>query len=110
MTRSEGKFMHSRFFSVAMAALLSFGLIGSAAAHSVWIEREGDGARIYFGEFDENLRRGGYVIEVQHTDATPGKLGEEAYDSVRCASTLFVRAADGLQGPSQPAVTTPKRY
>lgn len=235
--------MHSRFFRAALAALLSFGLIGSAAAHSIWVEREGAGARIFFGEFDENLRegspglldrlkpeakvagsdkplkldkqatffavagplskddsivaetvsiferrgdkpgktlsrlaartvadfkeqapvntldivpagkpglfkvfyqgkplgkakaeliaesgwrrefktdeqgafeatlpwRGGYVIEVQHTDATPGKLGEEAYDSVRSASTLFVRVADGLQGPPQPPVTTPKR-
>jgi hypothetical protein len=223
--------------------MVSFGLIGSAAAHSIWVEREGDGARIFFGEFDENLReaspglldrlspqakvagsdkalkvdktagffavagpvakddsvvaedvriterrgdkptkvlsklgartvadfkeqpavntldivpagkpglfkvfyqgkplakakaeliaesgwkrefktdeqgvfeapmpwRGAYVIEVQHTDATPGKRGEEAYDSVRCASTLFVRVADGQQGPPQPAVTTPKR-
>ena len=52
--------MHSRFF---VAALLSFGLIGSAAAHSIWVEREGDGARIYFGEFDENLR-----------EASPGLL------------------------------------
>jgi hypothetical protein len=236
--------MHSKFFRVAVATFVSFGLIGSAAAHSIWVEREGDGARIYFGEFDENLReaspglldrlkpeakvagsdkalkvdktagfftvagavgkddsivaenvaiterrgdkptkvltrlgartvadfkeqapvntldivpagkpglfkvfyqgkplakakaeliaesgwkrdfktdeqglfeatlpwRGGYVIEVAHTDATPGKLGEEAYDSVRCASTLFLRVGDGMQGPPQPAVTTPKRY
>jgi hypothetical protein len=236
--------MHSRVFRAAVATLLSFGFVGGAAAHSIWVEREGDGARIYFGEFDENLRegspglldrlkpeakvagsdkalkldkqatffavagplaqddsilaenvavterrgdkptkvlnrlgartvadfkeqapantldivpagkpgqfkvfyqgkplakakaeliaesgwkrefktdeqgafeatlpwRGGYVIEVQHTDATPGKLGEEAYDSVRCASTLFVRVGDGMQGPPQPAVTTPKRY
>jgi hypothetical protein len=235
--------MHSRFFRAATAAFLSFGFIGSAAAHTIWVEREGDGARLYFGEFDENLRegspglldrlkpeakvagsdkalklekqatffavagplakddsvvaetvsvyerrgekpgkslsrlgartvadfkeqapvntldivpagkpglfkvfyqgkplakakaeliaesgwkrefktdeqgafeaelpwRGGYVIEVQHTDATPGKLGEEAYDTVRCASTLFIRVADGLQGPPQPPVTTPKR-
>src|SRR5829696_783314 len=233
--------MRSRFF---LATLLSFGLVGTAAAHTIWVEREGDGARLYFGEFDENLRegspglldrlkpeakvagsdkplkldkqatffavagplakddsivaenvaiterrgdkptkvlnrlgartvadfkelpavntldivpagkpglfkvfyqgkplakakaeliaesgwkrefktdeqgtfeatlpwRGGYVIEVAHTDATPGKLGEEAYDSVRCASTLFVRVTDGQQGPPQPAVATPKRY
>ena len=52
--------MRSRFF---LATLLSFGLIGSAAAHSIWVEREGDGARIYFGEFDENLR-----------EASPGLL------------------------------------
>lgn len=235
--------MHSRFFRATLATLVSFSLIGSAAAHSIWVEREGDGARIYFGEFDENLRegspglldrlkpeakvagsdkalkldkqatffavagpfgkddsivaetvavserrgdkptkvlnrlgaryvadfkeqapvntldivpagkpgvfkvfyqgkplakakaeliaesgwkrdfktdeqgvfettlpwRGGYVIEVAHTDATPGKLGEEAYDSSRSASTLFVRVADGMQGPPQPPVTTPKR-
>jgi hypothetical protein len=235
--------MHRRFFRAATAALLSLGLIGSAAAHSIWVEREGDGARIYFGEFDENLReaspglldrlkpdakvagsdkalkvdrqagffavagamgkddsivaenvaiterrgdkptkvlnklgaryiadfkeqapvntldivpagkpglfkvfyqgkplakakleliaesgwkhefksgadgvveaplpwRGAYVIEVQHTDATPGKLREEAYDSMRFASTLFFRVADGVEGPPQPPVTTPKR-
>ncbi len=239
--------MQSRFFRTALAALLAAGLVGTvvgtASAHSIWLEREGDGARIFFGEFDENLReaspglldrlkpeakvagsdkplkvertassfavsgalgkddsvvaenaavgerrgdkptkvlsklaartiadfkdqaavntldivpagkpglfkvfyqgkplakakaeliaesgwkrefrtdeqgafeaalpwRGAYVIEVQHTDATPGKLGEEAYDSVRCASTLFFRVADGLQGPPQPPVTTPRR-
>ena len=47
--------MRRRFF---LAALLSFGLVGPAAAHTIWVEREGDGARIYFGEFDENLREG----------------------------------------------------
>jgi len=53
--------------------------------------------------------RGAYVIEVQHSDATPGKLGEEAYDTMRFASTLSFRVTDGLQGPPQPPVTTPKR-
>jgi hypothetical protein len=52
--------MRSRFF---LAALLSFGLVSTAAAHTIWVEREGDGARIYFGEFDENLR-----------EASPGLL------------------------------------
>jgi uncharacterized GH25 family protein len=63
------------------------------------------------GAFEATLPwRGAYVIEVQHVDATPGKLGEEGYDSVRCASTLFFRVADGQQGPPQPALTPPKRY
>jgi hypothetical protein len=226
------------------AALLSAAFSGIASAHTLWLEREGDGARLYFGEFDENLReaspglldrlspqariagsdkalkvdktagffavtgavgaddsvvaedariterrgaekptrvlsrlgartvadfkerpavntldvvpagkpgafkvfyqgkplakakleliaesgwkrefktdeqgaveaplpwRGAYVIEVQHTDATPGKLGEEAYDSVRCASTLAFRVTDGTQGPPAPPLVTPKR-
>jgi hypothetical protein len=53
--------------------------------------------------------RGTYVIEVQHTDATPGKLGEEAYDTLRCASTLSFRLADGPQGPLMPPAATPKK-
>lgn len=53
--------------------------------------------------------RGTYVIEVSHTDATPGKLGEESYDTVRCASTLSFRLGDGLQGPPAPPLVTPKR-
>ena len=53
--------------------------------------------------------RGTYVIEVQHTDATPGKLGEEAYDTLRCASTLSCRLAAGPQGPPMPPAATPKR-
>jgi len=53
--------------------------------------------------------RGTYVIEVQHTDATPGKLGEEAYDTLRCASTLSFRLADGPPGPPMPPAATPKK-
>lgn len=53
--------------------------------------------------------RGTYVVEVQHSEATPGKLGEEAYDTIRCASTLSFRVADGLQGPPAPPLVVPKR-
>ena len=53
--------------------------------------------------------RGTYVIEVQHTDATPGKLGEEAYDTLRCASTLSFRLADGPPGAPMPPAATPKK-
>lgn len=232
---------------VALAAFLSLSFVGAASAHSIWLERDGDNVRIFFGEFDENLReaspglldrltpqakvvaasgekalkvdktaaffavagpvgaddsivaedgrvserraadkvtrvmsrlgaryvpdfkerppvntldivpagkpgafkvfyqgkplakaklelvaesgwkrefktdeqgaveaalpwRGAYVIEVQHNDATPGKLGAEAYDTMRFASTLSFRVADGMQGPAVPPAATPKRY
>jgi uncharacterized GH25 family protein len=232
---------------VALAALLSLSFIGATSAHSIWLERDGETVRIFFGEFDENLReaspglldrltpqakvvaasgekalkvdktagffavagpvgagdsvvaedgrvserraadkvtrvmsrlgaryvpdfkerppvntldivpagkpgafkvfyqgkplakakleliaesgwkrdfktdeqgaveaplpwRGAYVIEVQHNDATPGKLGAEAYDTMRFASTLSFRLADGMQGPAAPSAATPKRY
>ena len=47
----------------ALAALLSLSFIGAASAHSLWLERQGDGLKLYFGEFEENLR-----------EASPGLL------------------------------------
>src|SRR3981189_855409 len=46
-----------------LAALLALSFIGAASAHSLWLERQGDGLRLYFGEFEENLR-----------EASPGLL------------------------------------
>lgn len=53
--------------------------------------------------------RGGYVIEVEHSDTTAGTLDGQAYDTRRFVATLYVRAADGMQGPPQPPAFTPKR-
>lgn len=49
-----------RLICILAAALL---LTSNASAHHLWIEADGSGARLYFGEFDENLR-----------EASPGLL------------------------------------
>lgn len=51
------------FQSLAAAALLSLAAVAPASAHFLWLEPEADGARIYYGEFEENLR-----------EASPGLL------------------------------------
>ncbi len=55
--------MHAFALRLAAAALLSLSFAGTASAHFLWLEAEADGARLYFGEFDENLR-----------EASPGLL------------------------------------
>lgn len=45
------------------STLLSLLFAASASAHALWLEPDGDGARIFFGEFEENLR-----------EASPGLL------------------------------------
>jgi Domain of unknown function (DUF4198) len=52
--------MFMRLICILAAALL---LTSNASAHHLWIEADGSGARLYFGEFDENLR-----------EASPGLL------------------------------------
>ena len=44
------------FVRIAAAAALSLSTIGAASAHHLWLEIDGQNARIYFGEFGENLR------------------------------------------------------
>jgi Domain of unknown function (DUF4198) len=57
--------MHRRPLALrlAAAALLSVSFAASASAHFLWLEPEADGARLYYGEFEENLR-----------EASPGLL------------------------------------
>jgi uncharacterized GH25 family protein len=50
-----------RILLISVMAALSFA--GSAAAHHLWLDADGQGARLYFGEFGENLR-----------EASPGLL------------------------------------
>ena len=49
--------------TLLMAAIAALSFAGSASAHHLWLESDGQGARLYFGEFDENLR-----------EASPGLL------------------------------------
>src|SRR5215475_6356048 len=63
MSSPEDIYMHRPIALFAVAALLSLGLAGTASAHFLWLEAEADGARLYFGEFEENLR-----------EASPGLL------------------------------------
>src|SRR5947207_14625088 len=64
MSSSEDIYMHPPIaLRFALAALLSLGLAGPASAHFLWLEPDADGARLYFGEFEENLR-----------EASPGLL------------------------------------
>jgi uncharacterized GH25 family protein len=63
--------------SVVLSMALSF----SAAAHQVWIEREASGAKLYFGEFADNLHEvsPGYLDQLARPSATLlTKTGEKA--------------------------------
>ena len=43
---------------LVIAALLWLSFTTAASAHALWIEPEGEGFQLYFGEFGENLREG----------------------------------------------------
>src|ERR1041385_8257379 len=63
MSSLEDIYMHRPIAFFALAALLSLGLAVPASAHFLWLEPDADGTRLYFGEFEENLR-----------EASPGLL------------------------------------
>ncbi len=50
-------------FRIAALAALSLSFAVPASAHHIWVEVDGQGGKIYFGEFGENLR-----------EASPGTL------------------------------------
>ena len=88
--------------------LLSFGLIGSAAAHSIWVERDGDGARIFFGEFDENLREASPGL-LDRLSPKPRSCGQRQGAEGRQAGRLLRRCRPARQGRQRRAETAPHR-
>jgi uncharacterized GH25 family protein len=54
------------------SVILSLALSISAAAHQVWIERDASGAKLYFGEFGDNLHEvsPGYLDQLARPSAT----------------------------------------
>jgi uncharacterized GH25 family protein len=64
---------------IAAAALFCLASAGIASAHHIWLEVDAQGAKIYFGEFGENLR-----------EASPGSL-DKLQPTVRAASASGAR-------------------
>lgn len=56
------------------------------------------------GSFEMALPwRGLYAMEVHHADKTPGKRGEEAFDTASYVTTLTVVQGQGIEMPPRPA-------
>lgn len=51
--------------------------------------------------------KGHYVIEVKHTDETPGTRKDEAYDAAMFVTSLSFAKADGLDSPAAPPAAKP---
>lgn len=64
-------------------ALIASLLLGSAQAHQVWLEPEAQGAKLYFGEFGENLR-----------ETSPGRLDKFVQP---VAHKLTAKSSEALQ-------------
>lgn len=62
------RLLHAGLSSVVLSMALSV----SAAAHQVWIERDASGAKLYFGEFGDNLHEvsPGYLDKLVRPSAT----------------------------------------
>ncbi|MDB5416430.1 MAG: hypothetical protein JWR10_4765 [Rubritepida sp.] len=66
----------SMFLTAAILAAIAITFSLAASAHQVWLEREGDTARVYFGEPVENVReRSGALLD---RIASPRLAGSDA--------------------------------
>ncbi|HEY0715290.1 MAG TPA: cobalt ABC transporter substrate-binding protein [Polyangia bacterium] len=75
---------HLGFASITGASVLGVAVLTAAPAHAhqVWLEQDGKGARLYFGEFGENLR-----------ESSPGLLDKFAQPTAVVIAPQAERAA-----------------
>lgn len=80
-------------FGIAALAALSLSFATPASAHHIWVEVDGQGAKIYFGEFGENLREAspGSLDKLQPQAKIVSPSGERPL-TVQKAANAFVAA------------------
>ena len=67
------------FPRLAAAALLSIATVSSASAHFLWLEPDEGGAKLYYGEFGENLREASPGLLDRLTPLPEAKAGAIAF-------------------------------
>lgn len=79
--------LFSKVRLIACAAALI--AAGSASAHQVWIEQDASGAKLFFGEFGENMR-----------EVSPGLLDKFGKPAARKVSAQGTQSADLVKTPA----------
>jgi len=90
-------------------AALCLATAGSASAHHLWLEVDGQGAKIYFGEFGENLREAspGALDKLQPTAKALSLSGERPLNVEKAANSF---AVSGKLDAADSVVTEDVRY
>ncbi|HSV54374.1 MAG TPA: cobalt ABC transporter substrate-binding protein [Burkholderiaceae bacterium] len=73
-------------------------MLGSAQAHQVWIEQDAQGAKLYFGEFSENLREASPGLLDKFVKPLAHRLsaqGAQALDATKTANGFALSARAG---------------
>ncbi len=80
---------------LTLAALLAAS--GTAVAHHIWLESDGQGAQLYFGEFGENVREGspGLLDRLEPSAKAVTATGEKALKVEKSAKSFAVTGEPG---------------
>lgn len=107
-----------KYLKTALLAVLLTSAAMSTQAHQVWLENTAGQVRLYFGEFNDNLReaspggldkfKGVPALEQQRAGAAPQRLGGKL-DKESFHYTLTVAADSLLAAPSYPLIDRSKR-
>lgn len=94
---------------IVAAATLCLAAPGAASAHHLWLEVDGRGARIYFGEFGENLREAspGALDKLQPAARAVSASGERPLTVEKTANSFAVA---GKLGAADSVVVEDARY
>lgn len=83
-----------------VAFITSMLMLGSAQAHHVWLEQDAQGAKLYFGEFGDNLREASPGLLDKFIQPVAHKLSAKGSEALTVSKTangfaLSARAARG---------------
>lgn len=91
---------------------LALGLAAATAshAHQVWLEPDGQGAKLYFGEFGENLREASPGLLDKFVKPVGRRLSAQGAEALPLRKTANGFAIAGRAAPGEPLVAEETAY
>lgn len=100
-----------RLGGITKAAALCALLAGGAAhAHQVWLEQDGHGAKLYFGEFGENLREASPGLLDKFVAPVAHKIGTQLAEPLTVSKTANGFAIKGRAAAGEALVAEESAY
>lgn len=97
-----------KFASSLLAAVLL--LAGQAQAHHVWIEQDSAGAKLYFGEFGDNLREASPGLLDRFVQPTAQRLAGASAQPLGVNKTANGFALSGAAGKGESLIASELRH
>ena len=100
----------ARLGALATALFAGICAAGTASAHQIWLEQDGQAARVYFGEFGDNLREASPGLLDKFSIAHVTWMSPKGNKTLQASKTVGAFVLNGKVAPGESIIVEERNY